>query len=63
MAETKKLKITLVRSTIGVREKHRRTVKALGLRKLNNSVVHSATPQILGMIEQVKYLLKVEELK
>jgi len=56
-----KIKITWVRSTINRNENHKRTVRALGLRRLNQSVVHEATPQVLGMIERVKYLVRVEE--
>lgn len=58
-----KLKITLKRSLIGRKEKHRRTVRALGLKKINSQVIHNDTPQIRGMIRQVAYLLEVEELK
>ncbi len=59
----KKLRIKLVRSTIGRKPKHRRTVEALGLRKVGSVVEHEATPQILGMVNKVSYLLDVEELK
>ncbi len=62
MSEGKKIKVTLKRSTIGRLKKHGLTVRALGLRKLNHSVVHNDTPQIRGMISQVGYLLEVEEL-
>ncbi len=58
-----KLKIRLKRSLSGRIEKHRRTIKALGLRKVNSEVVHNDTPQIRGMIRQVAYLLEVEEIK
>ncbi len=57
----KKVKITQVRSVIGRPEKQRLTLKALGLRKINHSVEHVATPQILGMIDKVRHLVKVEE--
>ncbi len=56
-----KLKITLVRSTIGKIPKHRGTIRALGLRKLHHSVVHDKNPMILGMINAVSYMLEVEE--
>ena len=56
-----KIKVTLVRSTINRKEKHKRTVRALGLRKMHHSAVHEATPQILGMVKSVEFLLKVEE--
>lgn len=56
-----KIKVTWVRSTINRKETHKRTIRALGLKKLNHSVVHEATPQILGMVDQVDYLVRVEE--
>lgn len=55
-----KVKITLVRSIIGRPPKQRATVRALGLRKLHQTVVKENTPQIQGMIRQVGHLLKVE---
>ncbi len=55
------LRITLVKSPIGYREKQRRTVVALGLRRMQASVTHRATPQIRGMIAGVRHLLRVEE--
>ena len=57
------LQITLVRSTIGVKPKHKLTVAALGLRKLNSTVMHKDSPAIRGMVHQVRHLLKVEEVK
>ncbi len=61
MAE-KKLRITQVRSKIGRPEDQKRTLAALGLRKINHSREVVATPQILGMIDKVKHLLTVEEI-
>jgi len=58
-----KLAITQVRSGIGSVEKHKITLKTLGLGKLNRTVVHNDTPQIRGMIFSVKHLLTVEEVK
>ncbi|MCI9196601.1 MAG: 50S ribosomal protein L30 [Lachnospiraceae bacterium] len=58
-----KLKITLVRSTIGAIPKHRKTVKAMGLRKLNKTVVMPDNPAVRGMIHQVQHLVKVEEVQ
>ena len=55
------LKITLVKSQIGAKPKHVRTVQALGLRKLNSSVVQRDNPAIRGMINQVRHLVTVEE--
>jgi large subunit ribosomal protein L30 len=57
----KQLQITLKRSLIGRPERHRLTVKSLGLRKLNQTVVHKDNPAIRGMIQQVGYLLDVKE--
>lgn len=62
MAE-KKLKITQIYSIIDTLEKHKRTIKALGLGKPNYSVIKKDTPQIRGMIEKVKHLVKVEEIQ
>ena len=58
----KKLKITLVKPPISSLEKHIRTVEALGLRKLHQSVVHDDTPSIRGMIFVVKHMVTVEEI-
>ena len=58
-----KIKITQVRSTIQRPRDQKRTIKALGLHHLNDSVFHTATPQILGMVNKVKHLLSVEEVK
>lgn len=59
----KKLKITLVKSYIGKPEVQRKTVEALGLRKLNSSVIHEDTPDIRGKINKLKHLLTVEEIE
>ena len=56
-----KLKVTLVKSPIGAVPKHRRTVEALGLKKVNNSVELPNNAATLGMVQQVNYLVKVEE--
>lgn len=57
------LKITLVRSTIGVKPKHKQTAQALGLRKLNSSVYQKDNAAIRGMIHRIRHLVKVEESK
>ena len=57
-----KLKITLVKSTIGAIPKHRATVKALGLKKLNKTVEMPDNAAVRGMVQQVVHLLKVEEI-
>ncbi|HMP94105.1 MAG TPA: 50S ribosomal protein L30 [Phnomibacter sp.] len=58
----KKIKITQVKSVIDRPERQKRTMVALGLRKLNATVEKEATPQILGMLQKVNRLVKVEEL-
>jgi len=58
-----KIKIKLVRSTIGRKPDQRRTVKALGLGKLNSSVEKEANPAILGMVKAIEHLVVVEEIK
>ena len=58
-----KLKITQIRSTIGRKPNHKRTIKALGLGRIRKSVVHSDTPQIRGMVRSVSHLVQVEEVK
>lgn len=57
-----KLKLTQIHSTAGRQPRHRQTVRGLGLRRLHHSTEVQATPAILGMIKQVSYLLKIEEL-
>jgi large subunit ribosomal protein L30 len=59
----KKIKITQVKSVIDRPERAKRTIEALGLKKMNASVEVEATPQILGMITKVGHLLKVEEVQ
>jgi len=56
-----KLKITLVKSTIGAVPKHKKTVEALGLRKLNKTVELPDNAATRGMVKQVQHLVKVEE--
>jgi len=60
-AMAKKIKVTQVRSIINRPKRQKATMEALGLRKLNQTVEHEATPQILGMIAKVSHLVKVEE--
>ena len=57
-----KLRITLVKSTIGAVPKNRITVEALGLRKLNKTVEMPDNAAVRGMIQQVRHLVKVEEI-
>ncbi len=56
-----KLSITLVKSGIGCKEDQKRTLKALGFRRLNQSVTHSDSASIRGMINKVRHLVQVEE--
>jgi len=55
-----KIKITQVKSAIDRPKDQKATLVALGFRKLNQTVEHEATPQILGMVNKVKHLLKVD---
>ena len=59
----KKLRITWVKSTIGRKKDQRGTIRALGLRRLHQSVIHEDTPVIRGMIFKVKHLVQVEEVE
>ena len=58
-----KIKITQVRSTINRPARQKATMAALGIRKMNHSVVHEATPQILGMVRNVEHLVQVQEVE
>ena len=58
-----KIKITQVKSGIDRSERQKRTLVALGLRRMLYSVEVEGTPQILGMVEKVHHLVKVEEVK
>ncbi|MDR1057993.1 MAG: 50S ribosomal protein L30 [Treponema sp.] len=57
-----KIRIKLVRSTIGSLPKQRATVRALGLRKIGSSIEQDANPAILGMVRVVSHLVSVEEI-
>ena len=57
-----KIKVKQVRSTIDRSKRQKATMQALGLRKINHSVEHEATPQILGMVAKIAHLVEVEEL-
>jgi large subunit ribosomal protein L30 len=58
-----KVIVKQVRSVIGRSKRQRLTMEALGLRKMNASAEHEATPQIMGMISKVSHLVTVEEVK
>ena len=57
---TLKLKITLKKSTIGSQKRQIATVKGLGLKKINSSVIREASPETLGMIKKIKHLVITE---
>ncbi|MFH0864966.1 MAG: 50S ribosomal protein L30 [Bacteroidota bacterium] len=59
----KKIKIKQVKSAIDRPERQKRTLRALGIRKMNQVVEHVATPQIEGMVRKIKHLLTVEEVQ
>jgi len=59
----KKIKIKQIKSAIGRPERQKRTLRALGIRKLHQVVELVATPQIEGMVDKVKHLLVIEEVK
>ena len=56
-----KIRITQTRSRIGSTARQKRTLDALGLRKMNKTVEVEASPQILGMVNKVKHLVSIEE--
>ncbi len=58
---TKKLSITQIRSGVGKKFKHRRTLRALGFKKHQQTVVKNDNPAIRGMVRQVRYLINVTE--
>lgn len=62
MASEKSLKVTQVRSVIGAPKEQKATVRALGLKHVNDTAVHEDTPAIRGMLLKVKHLVDVEEL-
>jgi len=57
-----KVKITQVRSSIKRQKNQKLTIRALGIRRMNQSVVHDDTPQIRGMIAKVRHLVSIEEM-
>jgi large subunit ribosomal protein L30 len=60
-ADTKKIKITLVKSGIARPGKHKAVLAGLGLRKLNRTVVRPDTPEVRGMVSKVSHLVQVEQ--
>ena len=61
--DTKTLKIKQIKSPIGYKPKAKLTIAALGLKKLNHSVVKTDTPQIRGMLNKINYLVSVSEVR
>jgi large subunit ribosomal protein L30 len=58
-----KIRVTQVRSAIKHTDRQKRTLEALGLRKLHQTIEVEATPQIVGMVNKVKHLVEVESVK
>ena len=58
-----KLRITQTRSQIGQSERHRGTLRALGLGKIGRTADHDDSPQLAGMIRKVRHLIRIEETK
>jgi large subunit ribosomal protein L30 len=56
----KKIKVTLVKSFVGIRRTHRATVRGLGLKRINHAVELADTPAVRGMIEKVSYLVRID---
>ena len=59
---TKKVRVTLVKSPIGYSVRHKATVRALGLRRMHQTVEHLDTPSLRGMLLKVNHLVKIEEI-
>ncbi len=57
------LRVTQKKSVIGTKENHKRTVRALGLKRIRDFRVHEDTPQIRGMVHKVRHLVEVEEVE
>lgn len=57
-----RLRVTLVRSVIGVKPKQRGTIRALGLKRIDHTVEHADRPEIRGMLARVPHLVRVEEI-
>ena len=56
-----KIRVTQTRSKIGQSEKHRGTLRALGLGKIGRSAEHAESPQLAGMLRKVRHLVRVED--
>ena len=62
-SEVKKVRVTQKRSGIGRQEGYRRTIRALGIKRHQQSVVHELTPAIEGMIKKISFMVEVEEVE
>ena len=60
--KVRQIRVRLMKSPIGAKPQVRRTVQALGLKRVRSSAVHQATPSIMGMVRAVSHLVEVEEL-
>lgn len=56
-----KIKITQIKSRIGSTKRQKATLDSLGLRKMHQTVEHESTPDVLGMVEKVKHLVRIEQ--
>ena len=56
----KKIKVTLLKSFVGIKRTHRATVRGLGLKRINHSVELADTPAVRGMVEKISYLVRVD---
>lgn len=59
--EPKKLRVTLVKSPIGYTEVQKRTVRALGLRRMHQTIEHDDSPALRGMLQSIVHMIKIEE--
>jgi large subunit ribosomal protein L30 len=58
-----KLRITQIKSNIGSTQRQKRTLEALGLKRISNSVEIESSPQVLGMVGKISHLIRVEKVK
>ena len=58
-----KLKVTQIRSKIGTKQNHRETLRSLGLKRINHTVLKEDRPEIRGMVHTVRHLVRVEEVE
>ena len=59
---SKQVKVTWIKSGIGAKAEHRRTIRALGLHRLHHSVVHTESDSVRGMLHAVRHMVRVEEI-